>query len=100
MAKDSLACSAYPDPEEDCHGDLEHISEIAVRAMLPTTKLRPCAGCGGKVLGRDLYEVMGRHESLTFFEGDALCRACAQAHSVLRRLEGTGLAKARPRWVR
>ena len=38
-------------------------------------RLSPCAGCGGKFIGRDLYTVMGRHESLTFFEGDRLCRA-------------------------
>jgi hypothetical protein len=38
-------------------------------------RLSPCAGCGGKFIGRDLYTVMGWHESLTFFEGDRLCRA-------------------------
>jgi len=77
MAKDSLVCLAYPDLEEDCHGDLEHIGEMAVRAMLPTTKLRPCTGCGGQFLGRDFYELMDWHGSLTFFEGDAPCCACA-----------------------
>ena len=39
------------------------------------TRLSPCAECGGKLIGRDLYTVMGWHESLTFFEGDRLCRA-------------------------
>jgi hypothetical protein len=39
-------------------------------------RLSPCAGCGScKFIGRDLYTVMGCHESLTFFEGDRLCRA-------------------------
>ena len=54
-----------------------------MRAMLPTTKLRPCAGCGGKFMSGDLYEVMDGHESLTFFEGDRLCEECARNHGVL-----------------
>src|ERR671921_1283840 len=38
-------------------------------------RLSPCAGCGGKFIGRDLYTVTGWQESLTFFEGYRLCRA-------------------------
>ena len=37
-------------------------------------RLSPCAGCGGKFIGRDLYTVVGWPESLTFFEGGRLCR--------------------------
>ena len=80
MAENSLA---HPDPDEGRHTDLEHIRGVAVRAMLPTTKLRPCAGCGGKFMSRDLYEVMDGHKSLTFFEGDRLCEECARNHGVL-----------------
>ena len=82
MAKDSLAHRAHPDPE-DRGGDLEHIDEITTRAVLPTTRLRSCAGCGGRFIGRDLYTVMDWHESFTFFEGDRLCEECARRHGVL-----------------
>lgn len=51
--------------------------------MLPMTKLRPCAGCGGRFMGRDLYKVMDEHESLAFFEGEKVCKECALNHGVL-----------------
>jgi hypothetical protein len=51
--------------------------------VLPTTKLRSCAGCSGRFVGRDLYEVMDWHESLMFFEGDRICEQCARNHGVL-----------------
>ena len=82
MAEDSLAHNAPSNPE-DKSGDLEHVGEITARAMLATTRLRPCAGCGGRFIGRDLYTVMDWHESLTFFEGDSLCEECASNHGVL-----------------
>ena len=82
MAEDSLAHNAYSDPEDRGRG-LEHVGEITARAMLPTTRLRPCAGCGGRFIGRDLYTVMDWHESLTFFEGDSLCEECASNHGIL-----------------
>jgi hypothetical protein len=81
VSNSSLVRDVYPDPEE--RRDLEHVGEITPRAVLPATKLRPCAGCGGKFMGRDLYEVMDWHESLTFFEGDRVCGECACAHGVL-----------------
>ena len=82
MIEGSLGRDPYRDRESQS-GDLERIGEITMRAVLPTTKLRPCAGCGGRFVGRDLYEVMDLHESLTFFEGDQLCRECARNHGVL-----------------
>ena len=39
----------------------------------PKTAERSCDGCGTKHPRRDLSEVI---ESLTFFEGDLLCRGC------------------------
>ncbi len=44
-------------------------------------RLRGCASCGGRFLGRDLFAVMEDH--MTFFEGDELCRSCAVRHGVL-----------------
>ena len=40
-----------------------------------------CAGCSGRFSGHDLVEVDSC--SLTFFEGDQLCRPCAIHHGVL-----------------
>ena len=54
-------------------------------------RLSPCAGCGGKFIGRDLYTVMGWHESLTFFEGDRLCRALGSRVPLFTLLPRRGL---------
>ncbi len=47
-------------------------------ATIARAKTRECAGCSGRFRGRDLVEV--DPDSLTFFEGDELCRPCARAH--------------------
>lgn len=75
-----LAHSAHSEPEKQ-HGGLEHVSEIAERALYRVIKLRSCAGCRGTFQGRDLFEV--RDDHLTFFEGDELCRWCARNHGIL-----------------
>jgi hypothetical protein len=82
LIEGSVARDPYPDPEGQ-GGDLEHIGEISVRALLPTTttKLRSCAGCSGRFVGRDLFDV--GQGNLTFFEEQRLCRECAQAHGVI-----------------
>ena len=67
--------------EDRRRGDLEHVGDIAPRALLPVSKLRICAGCGGRFRGQDLFEVPDDH--LTFFEGDELCQECACGHGVL-----------------
>ncbi len=59
------------------HVDCLHIYAAAVAKA----KTRTCAGCGGRFRGRDLVEV--DPDSLTFFEGDELCRPCARAHGEL-----------------
>lgn len=45
-------------------------------------KTRPCSGCRGRFLGRNLTEITEDHKSLTFFEGDELCPSCARDHGV------------------
>jgi hypothetical protein len=75
-----VARDPYPEPESR-GGDLEHVSEITVRAVLPATKLRPCLSCGGRFRGRSLFEVP--EDNLTFFEGQLLCRECALCHGVI-----------------
>jgi hypothetical protein len=79
MAKDSLL--AHPNPGDRHQRDLEHVMDVTARALLPVSKLRTCAGCGGRFIGRDLFEVSDDH--LTFFEGDELCRSCARSHGIL-----------------
>ncbi len=56
-------------------GGLQHVEEIVAHAVLPVSKLRPRAECGGRFGGRDLFEV--GDDDLTYFEGDELCRGCA-----------------------
>ncbi len=41
---------------------------------------RPCSGCSGRFPGKDLTEV--GDDCLTYFEGDELCRSCADAAGV------------------
>ncbi len=59
------------------HVDCLHIHA----ATIAKAKTRECAGCSGLFRGRDLVEVAP--DSLTFFEGDELCRPCARAHGEL-----------------
>ena len=59
-------------------GDLEHVGAIVSRSPLLI-----CSGCSERFWGRDLIEVMDWHESLTFFEGDVLCKECAAGHGVI-----------------
>ena len=80
MSDRSLAHPAQPEPE-DRGNDLEHIGEIAVRAMVPTARLRPCAACGGRLQGRDSHPVP--EDNLTFFAEQLLCGECARNHGVL-----------------
>jgi len=44
---------------------------------------RRCDGCGERFAGREMVEVMEDHGSLTFFEGDEVCRECAADHGVV-----------------
>jgi len=80
MIDTRLGPFAHSEPEKQ-HDDLEHVSEITERALYPVIKLRSCAGCRGRFEGRDLFAVSDDH--LTFFEGDKLCRRCAQDHGIL-----------------
>ena len=80
MIEGGVAWDPYPDPEGR-GDDLEHVSEMTVRAVLPVTRLRLCADCGGRFRGRDLFEIPEDH--LTFFEGQELCRECALGHGLV-----------------
>ena len=79
MSEGDLAHQAHPEPEgrDRRSGGFEHVGAIVARAPLLM-----CSGCGDRFRGRDLIEVMDWHESLTFFEGDVLCKECARGHGV------------------
>ncbi len=44
---------------------------------------RACDGCGERFPAREMVEVVADHDSVTFFEGDEVCRECAGAHGVV-----------------
>ncbi len=56
------------------HGHCSHV----VAAGRVAKRSAVCDGCGERVWSRDLLEVGA--DSLSFFEGDSLCRGCAREH--------------------
>lgn len=52
-------------------------------ALVARAKTRRCSGCSEPTNRRDLIEVVEDHASVTFFEGDMVCEACAGAHGVV-----------------
>lgn len=67
---ESCECRDFARHGEPC----KHVYAATVARL----KSRECAGCLGRFRGRDLLEVAA--DSLTFFEGDELCRVCAREH--------------------
>jgi hypothetical protein len=66
----------------ECRGFSSHRHCSHVVAAERTAKRSGlCDGCGERVWRRDLVEV--GDDSLSFFEGDELCRPCARAHGEL-----------------
>jgi hypothetical protein len=61
-----------PEDETDKH---------VVAAKYKKARTAICVGCGGRFRHRDLFDV--GEDSLTFFEGDVVCRECACAHGIL-----------------
>jgi hypothetical protein len=52
-------------------------------ATIARAKTGVCAGCGLRFRRRELVEcVEGSHDGLTYFDGDHLCPACADAAGV------------------
>ena len=59
------------------HGHCSHV----VAASRVSKRSGVCDGCGERAWSRDLVEVGA--DSLSFFEGDSLCRGCARDHGEL-----------------
>jgi hypothetical protein len=75
--RESCECIDY-----GLHGHQQPCKHITA-ATIATAKTRQCAGCSKRFPRREMVEVYDFHESLTFFEGDAVCASCALAHGVL-----------------
>lgn len=69
----------YSARSEECSckdWEFGHTCYHVLAAAVVRAKSGICAGCGARFRHRELVEVLGA-ESLTYFEGDLLCRACA-----------------------
>jgi hypothetical protein len=65
-------------------GDMPPAGEVCkhtTAATIARAKSGVCAGCGSRFRRRELVEVL-EEDHLTFFEGDHLCPACADAAGV------------------
>ncbi len=58
-----------------------HTCKHVYAAIIARAKTGPCAECGRRFRGRDLYPVP--EDDLTYFEGDELCYEHAASHGVL-----------------
>ena len=66
--------------------DMPPVGEVCkheAAATIAQAKSGVCAGCGRRFRRRELVEcVEGNHDDLTYFDGDHLCRSCADAAGV------------------
>lgn len=67
------------DAKRSVRDSCKHIH--AVRHLIAITS--ECADCKERHPHRDMIEVADWHESLTWFEGDILCRLCAHKTGIL-----------------
>jgi hypothetical protein len=67
-------------------GDMPPAGEVCKHtsaATIARAKTAECAGCGLRFRRRELVELVeGNHDNLTYFDGDHLCPACADAAGV------------------
>ena len=67
-------------------GDMPPAGEVCkhtTAATIARAKSGVCAGCGRRFRRRELVELVeGSHDDLTYFDGDHLCRSCADAAGV------------------
>jgi hypothetical protein len=69
----------YTAREESCScpdWQFGHTCYHVLAAAVVRAKTSVCAGCGHRFRHRDMAEVL-EEDHLTFFEGDQLCRTCA-----------------------
>jgi hypothetical protein len=80
--------SGSPPDESDVYfsffctcGDVPPAGQVCkheTAAIIARAKSGVCAGCGLRFCRRDLVDLdQGNHDDLTYFDGDRLCRTCA-----------------------
>jgi hypothetical protein len=70
LADGICTCADMPPAGEVCKHE--------TAATIVRAKSGVCAGCGRRFRRRELVEcVEGDHDNLTYFDGDRLCRTCA-----------------------
>jgi hypothetical protein len=68
-------CADMPPAGEACKHE--------TAATIVRAKTGVCAGCGLRFRRRDMVDLVeGNHDGLTYFDGDHLCPACADAAGV------------------
>ena len=76
----------YTAREEVCRcpdWEFGHTCYHVLAAAVVRAKTGICAGCGHRFRHRELVEcVEGNHDNLTYFDGDLLCRTCADNAAV------------------
>jgi hypothetical protein len=67
-------------------GDMPPVGEVCkhtTAATIAHAKSGVCSGCSRRFRRRELVEcIEGSHDGLTYFDGDHLCRSCADAAGV------------------
>jgi hypothetical protein len=75
LAGGVCTCADMPPAGEVC--------KHTTAATIARAKSGVCSGCGLRFRRRELVEcVEGGHDGLTYFDGDHLCRSCADAAGV------------------
>jgi hypothetical protein len=75
LADGICTCADLPPAGEACKHE--------TAATIAHAKSGVCSGCGLKFRQRELVEcVEGNHNNLTYFDGDHLCRSCADTAGV------------------
>jgi hypothetical protein len=77
LADSLCTCADMP------RASLGEVCKHTTAATIARAKSGVCAGCGLRCRRRHLVEcVEGGHDGLTYFDGDLLCRTCADAAGV------------------
>jgi hypothetical protein len=76
----------YTARDESCYckdWEFGHTCYHILAAAVVRAKTGICSGCGRRFRHRELVEcVEGNHDNLTYFDGDHLCRSCADGAAV------------------
>jgi hypothetical protein len=70
--------SGSPPDESDVYFSFCQVCKHETAAIIARAKSGVCAGCGLRFRRRDLVDLdQGNRDDLTYFDGDRLCRTCA-----------------------